>query len=139
MARTRTSVVLKSTEKPWSPPARDPCFSRLTPDELLARIKARRMVNKVNDVSSWVHRIVAQKACKTPIHDPRRKKLLRRLASERGTRCGGRRDEAETPWSRSSGGTRLRYCLGTTVQGFNVHRVLVSRCRGRGSVSDCFM
>ena len=75
MARTRKSVRLKMA---WSPLPSDPRFSRTTPDEVLARIEAKRSVgpSKRCMLSSWASHILHVKACKTDRRGRKRAQLL---------------------------------------------------------------
>ena len=60
-------------KKVWSPPSRDPRFSRRTPDRLRARIEAQGpVVNVVGDKRSWATRLLHNKARKTPIFAAKR-------------------------------------------------------------------
>ena len=66
---------------PFSPAPRDPRFSRITPDKILARCAASQAVAGVfGDASSWVINLIHTKARKTPKFDPVRKQLLLSLA-----------------------------------------------------------
>ena len=64
--------------KAWSPLPSDPRFSRTTPDEVLARIEAKRNVgpSKPCKLSSWASHIVHVKACKTDRRGRKRAQLL---------------------------------------------------------------
>ena len=64
-------------KKAWSPVTRDPRFSRHTPDRLLARIASQQCIRTVSgDAFSWACRIIHAKARKTPVYDPKRKKMI---------------------------------------------------------------
>ena len=67
------------TEKVWSPPSRDPRFSRRTPDQLRARADANRTVTKVGDATSWAVGILASKVRKTGMYDPKRANYIAQL------------------------------------------------------------
>ena len=64
-------------KKAWSPPSRDPRFSRYTPDRLRDRVAAGSCTAApVGDVGVWATRILHTKARKTPIFNPERAQLL---------------------------------------------------------------
>ena len=66
-------------KKPFSPAARDPRFSRRTPDKLLAAIESARPAKTIGDAKTWLGRIIAGKARKLPIYDKERATLLSKL------------------------------------------------------------
>ena len=66
--------------KPWSPPSRDPRFSRRTPDAFRARIVAASLTGAtVGDRKAWAAAIVHAKARKTPTNNPARARLIEQM------------------------------------------------------------
>ena len=68
---------LSLCKMPWSPAKRDPRFSRRTPDNILARIKAANKRRRVTGAyTSWLGHVFHGKARKSLVYDAERKKLL---------------------------------------------------------------
>ena len=65
----------------WSPPVRDPRYSRRTPDGFLARINPGKQAPWTPAAGcSWYAYMIGTKARKLDVYSPRRKELLKDLA-----------------------------------------------------------
>ena len=96
----------------WSPLPSDPRFSRTTPDEVLARIEAKRSVgpSKRCMLSSWASHILHVKACKTDRRGRKRAQLLSLL--ERMAEAAEAIPSPKAPAS----GVALESCLNSVVR-----------------------
>ena len=66
----------------WSPPVRDPRYSRRTPDGFLARINPGKQAPWTPAAGcSWYAYMIGTKARKMEVYNPRRKDLLMKLTA----------------------------------------------------------
>ena len=79
MARTYRGRCLPPPP-PWSPRPRDPRFSRATPDKLVERVTKRKagelFTSGLLSNANWAAAQTANKARKTAITDPARKRMV---------------------------------------------------------------
>jgi hypothetical protein len=94
MARTYRGRCLPPPP-PWSPRPRDPRFSRATPDKLVERVTKRKagelFTSGLLSNANWAAAQTANKARKTAITDPARKRMVLWLEAVAELRIDGHR------------------------------------------------